>query len=66
MKTHAERAETLFKSGYNCAQSLIGAFEGEIWIDFETSMKLGAHSKTRMAVFPVVSSEVSARITSTF
>ena len=42
MNTHADRAEALFKSGYNCAQSLIGAFEGEIWIDFETSMKLAS------------------------
>jgi len=42
MKTHADRAEILFKSGYNCAQSLIGAYEGEIGIDFETSMRLAS------------------------
>ncbi|NCA98024.1 MAG: C_GCAxxG_C_C family protein [Clostridia bacterium] len=42
MKTRADRAEALFKSGYNCAQSLIGAFEGEIGIDFETSTRLAS------------------------
>ena len=42
MNTHSDRAEALFKSGYNCAQSLVGAFEGEIGIDFETSMRLAS------------------------
>jgi len=42
METHADRAEALFKTGYNCAQSMIGAFEGEIGIDFETSMRLAS------------------------
>ncbi|MDD2458117.1 MAG: C-GCAxxG-C-C family protein [Eubacteriales bacterium] len=42
MMSHADRAEALFKSGYNCAQSMIGAFEGEIGIDFETSIRLAA------------------------
>ena len=42
MANHAERAEVLFKAGYNCAQSVIGAFDGETGLDFESAMKLAA------------------------
>lgn len=38
--SRAERAETLFKSGYNCAQSVIGAFCDDLGLDFDTTMKL--------------------------
>lgn len=34
------KAEKLFKSGYNCAQSVIGAFCDDIDLDFDTAMKL--------------------------
>ncbi len=36
----AEKAEKLFKSGYNCAQSVIGAFCDDFGLDFDTTMKL--------------------------
>ncbi len=36
----AEKAEKLFKSGYNCAQSVIGAFCEDFGLDFDTTMKL--------------------------
>ena len=36
-----ERARTLFKeNGYNCAQSVVGAFAERLPIDFETAMRL--------------------------
>ena len=35
-----ERAEELFKSGYNCAQAVIGAFCDDLGLDFDTTMKL--------------------------
>ena len=38
--SRAERAEALFKSGYNCAQSVIGAFCDDLGLDFDTTMKL--------------------------
>lgn len=35
-----EKAEELFKSGYNCSQSVIGAFCEDFGLDFDTMMKL--------------------------
>jgi len=37
-----QEAEKLFKEGYNCCQSVVGAFCGELNIDFETAMKLSS------------------------
>ncbi len=34
------KAEELFKSGYNCSQSVIGAFCDDLGLDFDTTMKL--------------------------
>ncbi len=34
------KAEELFKSGYNCAQSVIGAFCDDLGLDFDTTMKI--------------------------
>ena len=42
MASHAERAEELFRSGYNCAQSVFGAFADEHGLDFETSIRLAS------------------------
>ena len=39
---HAKRAVELFKSGYNCAQSVFGAFSGDVNIPFETAMALSS------------------------
>ncbi len=34
------KAEELFKSGYNCCQSVIGAFCDDLGLDFDTAMKI--------------------------
>ena len=34
------KAEELFKSGYNCSQSVIGAFCDDLGLDFNMTMKL--------------------------
>ena len=34
------KAEELFKSGYNCSQSVIGAVCDDLGLDFDTAMKL--------------------------
>ena len=39
---HQERAEVLFKEGYNCAQSVFAAFSEDIGMDFETALKLSS------------------------
>lgn len=35
-----EESEQLFRSGYNCAQAVIGVFCEELGLDFDTAMKL--------------------------
>ena len=35
-----QKAEELFKSGYNCSQSVIGAVCDDLGLDFDTAMKL--------------------------
>jgi C_GCAxxG_C_C family probable redox protein len=35
-----EKAESLFRAGYNCAQSVMGTFCTELGLDFDTAMKL--------------------------
>ncbi|MBQ4354351.1 MAG: C_GCAxxG_C_C family protein [Clostridia bacterium] len=42
MTDHAALAEQYFRSGCNCAQSVICAFADCTGLDFETSMKLGS------------------------
>lgn len=42
MKDYRERAIELFKQGYNCSQSIFGAFCEECGIDFETAVKLSS------------------------
>lgn len=39
---HATRAVELFESGFNCAQSVFGAFCEEIGLSFETAMALSS------------------------
>jgi len=36
---HKERAIELFKQGYNCAQSVFGAFSEDLGVDFKTAVK---------------------------
>ena len=36
----SEKGEQLFRSGYNCAQSVLGAFCDDLGLDFDTAMKI--------------------------
>lgn len=38
--TREDKAEQLFRSGFNCSQSVVGAFCDDFGIDFDTAMKL--------------------------
>lgn len=40
--THREKAEALFKEGYNCSQAVFGAFAEELGVDEKTAMMLAA------------------------
>lgn len=40
--THAEKAESLFREGYNCAQSVFLAFEDMYDMDHNTAMRLSS------------------------
>lgn len=37
-----EKAMSLFKEGYNCSQSVFGAFAEELGLDFETAVKISS------------------------
>jgi len=39
---HEEKAKELFKEGYNCAQSVFGAFCDEMNLDMQTALKLSS------------------------
>lgn len=40
MSVKSDKAKELFKSGYNCSQSVLGVFCEELGMDFETAMKI--------------------------
>jgi C_GCAxxG_C_C family probable redox protein len=40
MSEKSEKAKELFKSGYNCSQSVLGVFCEELGMDFDTAMKI--------------------------
>ena len=42
MSERSEKAKELFKSGYNCSQSVLGVFAEELGMDFETAMKISS------------------------
>lgn len=42
MNNHQERAEALFKEGYNCAQSVFAAYSDELGMNMETALKLSS------------------------
>lgn len=42
MSVKSEKAKELFKSGYNCSQSVLGVFCEELGLDFETAMKISS------------------------
>lgn len=42
MTENEQKAKELFKSGYNCAQSVFGVYAEKYGIDFNTAMKLSS------------------------
>lgn len=42
MGKYGDRASELFLQGYNCSQSVLGAFCEELGIDFDTAMRLAS------------------------
>lgn len=57
---HAERAEELFLSGYNCAQAVFGAFCDETGMEFEEAMRLSSSFGGGMGRMREVCGAVSA------
>ncbi|MEG0763674.1 MAG: C-GCAxxG-C-C family protein [Oscillospiraceae bacterium] len=42
MSAHQDKAEALFLQGYNCCQSVLGAFAEDLGLPFETALKLAS------------------------
>lgn len=42
MGNRSQQAIELFNQGYNCAQSVLGAFCEDLGIDFETALRLSS------------------------
>ena len=42
MTEKSEKAKELFKSGYNCSQSVLAVFAEELGLDFKTAMKISS------------------------
>jgi C_GCAxxG_C_C family probable redox protein len=42
MSERSDRGSELFKSGFNCAQAVVGAFAKELGLDEKTAMKVSA------------------------
>lgn len=42
LSKHSELAKDLFTQGYNCAQSVVGAFSDEMGLDFDLCLKLSS------------------------
>lgn len=60
MDNHCKRAEELFKSGYNCAQSVFCSFCEDVGMDFETALKLSSSFGGGMGRLREVCGAVSA------
>ncbi len=60
MKDYEKKAEELFTSGYNCAQSTFCAFADELGMDFETALKLSSSFGGGMGRLREVCGTVSA------
>ena len=54
MRCHELRAKELFQSGYNCAQSVFGAYAEELGLDFETALKISSSFGAGMGRLRVV------------
>ena len=59
MNNVRERAQELFKHGYNCSQSVFGAFCEECGMDFETALKISSSFGGGMARLREVCGAVS-------
>ena len=42
MSERVDRAKALFLEGYNCSQSIVGAFCEDVGLDFETAIKISS------------------------
>ena len=42
MENKSQKAQQLFREGYNCAQSVFCAYSDELGIDFDTALKLSS------------------------
>lgn len=60
MGTKADKAKELFTQGYNCSQSVLGAFCEDINMDFETALKLASSFGGGMGRLREVCGAVSA------
>lgn len=60
MDSYPEKAERLFKEGYNCAQAVFGAYCDDTGMDFETAMKLSSSFGGGMGRLREVCGAVSA------
>ena len=60
MSEKGDKAEQLFKEGYNCSQAVIGAFADEIGMDFETAVRLASSFGGGMGRMREVCGTVSA------
>ncbi len=60
MQSHEEKARELFKSGYNCAQSVFCAFCDQTGFDMETALKLSSSFGGGMGRLREVCGAVSA------
>ncbi len=57
---HREKAEKLFRQGYNCAQSVFCAFSDELGLDKDTALKLSSSFGGGMGRLREVCGAVSA------
>ena len=60
MGAYAEKAVQLFREGYNCSQSVFGAFAGRYGIDRDTAMRLASSFGAGMGRLREVCGTVSA------
>lgn len=60
MNPYSQKAQKLFRSGYNCAQSVFCAFAEDLGIDFDTALKLSSSFGGGMGRMREVCGAVSA------
>ena len=60
MNKHSQKAFELFQQGYNCAQSVAGAYAEEVGMDFETMIKMSSSFGGGMGKLREVCGAVSA------